>query len=61
MTSYHLEIKSGKKGSAEEHSKYILREGKYAKKEDLLYTAYGNMPEWADADPAAFWKAADKP
>lgn len=60
MASYHFEIKSGKKGAAAEHAKYILREGKYTKKNDLLATGCGNMPGWAEADPFAFWRAADR-
>ena len=60
MASYHFEIKSGKKGVAVEHARYIFREGKYSTKEDLLATGYGNMPGWAGTDPLAFWRAADK-
>jgi hypothetical protein len=60
MTSYHLEIKSGKKGSAEEHSKYIARGGTYSKLDDMIAAGFGNMPEWAKDNPAAYWKAADR-
>lgn len=60
MASYHFEIKSGKKGAAVEHAKYILREGKYTKRDDLLATGHGNMPGWAESDPSVFWRAADR-
>lgn len=60
MATYHVELKSGKKGAAAEHARYIVREGKYTMKGDLLATGYGNMPTWAKTDPSAFWKAADK-
>jgi hypothetical protein len=60
MASYHFEIKSGKKGVAAEHARYIIREGKYSDREDLLATGCGNIPGWAETDPLAFWRAADK-
>jgi hypothetical protein len=60
MTSYHLEIKSGKKGAAAEHGKYIARDGTYRRRGDLIATGYGNMPEWAKDNPAIFWKASDR-
>lgn len=60
MASYHYSIKSGKKGTALEHSRYVARTGKYAKRaSDLTTTAHGNIPEWAKT-PAEFWRAADK-
>lgn len=60
MASYHVEIKSGGKGAAAEHARYIVREGKHSKTEDLLEADFGNMPLWAESDPMTFWKAADK-
>ncbi len=63
MASYHLSIKSGKKGTAVEHANYIAREGKFRKgqkREDLLVLAHGNLPEWANNNPAVLWKMADK-
>jgi len=50
--TYHFEIKSGKKGSAAEHGKYIVREGKHRKRGDLVARGYGNMPEWSKDNPA---------
>jgi len=63
MASYHLTVKNGKRGKAANHALYIAREGKYRKSEkpsDLMATEYGNLPSWADDDPFAFWKMADK-
>lgn len=60
MASFHHTIKSGKKGTAANHAAYITRQGKYKKKEDLICTGYGNMPSWAQDNPASFWKAGDK-
>lgn len=63
MATYHLSIKSGKRGKAVEHSAYIAREGKHGKgdkKNDLVETWHGNMPEWANDSPAEFWRKADK-
>lgn len=63
MASYHLSIKSGKKGTAANHAAYIAREGKHSRDEedlDLITTEHGNLPDWAADNPAAFWKGADK-
>lgn len=60
MASYHFEIKSGKKGSAWDHSRYIARDGKFGKWDDLLAKGHGNMPPWAVNDLALFWQAADQ-
>lgn len=63
MATYHLSAKIGKKGKAQAHAAYIAREGKYSegsRYEDLEATAYGNMPQWAEHNPAHFWQAADE-
>lgn len=63
MASYHASIKSGKRGQALEHSRYISREGKYlkkVKKDDLVTAQHGNLPSWAQGDPRELWKQADK-
>lgn len=60
MASFHYRIKSGKKGTAADHSSYIMREGKYRDREDVLWTGSGNLPEWAKDDPKQFWKMADR-
>lgn len=63
MASYHLTAKIGAKGKAAAHAAYISREGKYSGREryeDLEATAAGNMPKWAEHEPAYFWNAADE-
>jgi hypothetical protein len=62
MASYHLSVKSGKRGKAANHAAYIAREDKHGKgdrKLDLIAVEHGNMPEWANGDPSTFWRAAD--
>ena len=63
MASYHCTVKVGGKGKAASHSAYISREGKYSGREryeDLEATDHGNMPKWAEHNPAHFWNAADE-
>lgn len=63
MASFHISIKSGKRGNAAEHAAYIARVGKHLKKgekSDLVATEHGNLPNWANDNPLAFWKAADQ-
>jgi len=59
MASHHHSIKSGKKGTAREHARYIERDGKYSDREDLIHSSHGNLPDWAEGDPLVFWRAAD--
>lgn len=59
MASFHHRIKSGKKGTAKEHSTYIDRRGRFSSRGDLLHTGYGNMPHWARGNPTLFWRMAD--
>ena len=60
MASFHFEIKSGRKGAAAEHAAYIARRGHHDRRDDLVFSEHGNLPAWADNDPARLWKAADK-
>ena len=56
-------MKVGGKGQASGHAAYIAREGRYTGRdgyEDLEATGYGNMPSWAEGEPALFWAAADR-
>lgn len=55
MASFHHSIKSGRKGSAVAHATYISNGGR----EDLIYTSYGNLPEWAGDNPRLFWRMAN--
>jgi hypothetical protein len=62
MASYHCNVKVGGKGKAGSHAAYIAREGYYAERagyEDLEATGYGNLPAWAEHEPALFWSTAD--
>lgn len=60
MASFSFQIKSGRKGKAVDHAAYIAREGAYRQRGDLVATQYGNLPAWAESNPARFWRAADK-
>ena len=49
MATYHLSLKNGKVGTAEQHADYILREGRYSggkRAEELVYKDV-NLPRWA--------------
>lgn len=63
MALGRISVKVGMKGKALPHSKYILREDNYAKKnnkiEKLEHIQHGNMPTWAEHDPKIFWQMAD--
>ena len=61
MATYHCSIKNGKTGNGKAHCNYILRVGSYAngtKKEELVYSQFGNLPSWA-ASPSDFFDKAD--
>jgi hypothetical protein len=63
MATYHCSVKHGSKGkgaSGAAKADYICREGKYADKPDLEYKESGNMPEWAQDSPRAFWNVGDQ-
>ena len=59
MASFHHRVKSGKKGTAKEHAAYIERLGRHKTRGDLVHSDHGNLPAWAEGNPAKFWKAAD--
>lgn len=54
--------KNGTKLNTKTHYDYIFREGEYThmenREEDLAFTSYGNMPNWAD-NPGMFWESAE--
>lgn len=56
MASFHHTIKSGKKGSAVTHARYIS----HGVREDLIYASFGNLPAWAMGNPALFWRMATR-
>ncbi len=51
MATYHLSVKFGGKGQVANHADYIERKEKYRDRQDLEYSAHGNMPEWARDNP----------
>jgi hypothetical protein len=61
MASFHIQINTGAKGEAAEHSMYIQREGRFTEEKYGKVAARGqaNMPEWAREEPGAFWRASD--
>lgn len=61
MATYHLSLKNGKVGTAEQHADYILREGRYSggkRAEELVYKG-ANLPRWA-MSASAFFACADR-
>ena len=60
MDSLHYRIRSGKRGAAADHIAYIMREGRYSVRKDLVTTGHGNMPSFATPHPPALWKASDQ-
>src|SRR5690348_16414945 len=60
MASFHYRIKSGRKGYAARHAAYIVRQGYHSRREDLLWSGYGNMPAWAADRPMFLLAASDK-
>ena len=64
MAVFHLKASFGSRASgqsARAKSDYIEREGRYEKDgEELEHKEHGNMPEWAEDDPGAYWEAADE-
>ena len=64
MAVFHLKASFGSRAggqSALAKSDYIEREGRYEQnREELEHKEHGNMPEWAEDDPGAYWEAADE-
>lgn len=59
MASFSFQIKSGGKGAALSHSKYVARQGYHGVRNDLVLSGCGNLPSWASGNPETFWRAAD--
>ena len=63
MAIYHCNVRVGSKASgksASAKSSYITRTEKYAKDSVEVSDSWsGNMPQWAEESPTAYWKAAD--
>ena len=60
MAIVHVAFKSSSQAPpAAAHAEYITREGQYEKRGGVELVESGNMPEFAQTDPHAFWLAAD--
>jgi hypothetical protein len=60
MAIVHVAFKSSSKAPpAAAHAQYIARDGQYERRGGVELVESGNMPEFAKADPQAFWVAAD--
>ncbi len=64
MAIYHMHVTVGTRSggqSAAAKIDYIWRQGPYRRDhaEQVQHMASGNMPAWAEANPAAYWRAAD--
>jgi len=60
MAIVHVTFKSSSKAPpAAAHAQYIARDGQYERRGGIELVESGNMPEFAQADPHAFWAAAD--
>jgi hypothetical protein len=69
MAIYHLNAKVGSRSSGQSAAAkfaYICRDGRYADgkktrvdKEELVHAESGNMPAWAEKNPALYWQSAD--
>ena len=64
MAVYHLKVGYGSRAggqSAAAKRDYIERDGRYERdRDELEHHESGNMPEWAQDDPRAYWQAADE-
>jgi hypothetical protein len=60
MAIVHVAYKSSSAAPpAAAHAQYIARDGQYERRGGVELVESGNMPEFAQADPFAFWVAAD--
>jgi hypothetical protein len=60
VATFHVAVKSNKKGSAGRMARYDLRVGKWSEKDDLVASAHGNLPSWALDDPLNFFDMSDR-
>ncbi len=60
MAIFNLQMKSSASAPpSAAHAAYITRDGQYERRGGVALVDSGNMPEFAEADPHAFWRAAD--
>ena len=61
MATFYLRTSNyGASKKAASNASYILGEGKYADKDEVSHTEANNLPDFAQNDPVAFFKAADE-
>lgn len=60
MAMFHYRIKSGKKGTAVDRSNYITRQGNHGDRDEVVWTKFGNLPDWCENNPKRFWQMADR-
>jgi hypothetical protein len=61
MATFYLRTSNyGANKKAASNASYILGEGKYADKDEVSHTEANNLPDFAQNDPVAFFKAADE-
>jgi hypothetical protein len=62
MATFHMQINTGGKGEAAEHGLYIGREGRFTEEKygEVQARGVGNLPDWAQGDTQAFWRASDE-
>lgn len=61
---FHMSVRSGSRASgacASAAHDYVTRSDEYADRglDEAVYSESGNMPSWAEEEPAEFWDAAD--
>ena len=62
MAIYHTHVTSGSRAGGQSGAAkvaYVLREGKYAGRYDLVVSGHGHLPAWAGGDPRELFAAAD--
>ena len=62
MAIFHTHVSSGSRAGGQSgaaKASYVLREGKYSRRDDLVVSGYGNLPAWAGGDPRSLFAAAD--
>jgi hypothetical protein len=61
---FHLHVRRVSRGAARgalDRLNYIRREGRYAKRGDVVRLLQSvNLPNWATSDPAMYWRALDQ-
>ena len=59
MSIQHISIKNGVRGNGYKHARYVSGHGKYADRDDVIFTVDKNLPSWASS-AEDFFAAADE-